>query len=205
MLSRVSSLKRFTSGLNRDCRAVIGLSPSLFFIFTFRPPETKPSPQHGPNRACESLDISVSHSAYQDCPLYLPVTPLPNLPCSPPPMYETRRLVEAASALSAFLQTRGVPHAFYGDVLIALLANQPLAAVRSFVAERQTSLTVSLPSKFRASCKAGHHIRSALFVMPSAPRKISQPPRHLGLIGAGLLLPLPRSLSSPQPFFPGYT
>lgn len=61
-------------------------------------------------------------------------------------MYETRRLVEAASALSAFLQSRGVPHAFYGDVLISLLANQPLAAVRLFVAERQTFLIVCSPA-----------------------------------------------------------
>lgn len=50
-------------------------------------------------------------------------------------MFETRRLVEAASALSTFLQTRGVPHAFYGDALISLLANQPLAAVCSPVVE----------------------------------------------------------------------
>lgn len=57
-------------------------------------------------------------------------------------MHETRRLVEAASALSAFLQSRGIPHAFYGDVLVSLLAGQPLAAVRSFAAGRRTFLTV---------------------------------------------------------------
>lgn len=56
-------------------------------------------------------------------------------------MFETRRLVEAASALSAFLQSRGVPHAFYGDALISLLANQPLAAVCLLVVEHQTFLT----------------------------------------------------------------
>jgi len=99
-------------------------------------------------------------------------------------MHETRRLVEAASALSAFLKTRGVPHAFYGDVLIALLANQPLASVRSLVTGRQPFLTACSPSKFHASYKAGIHIRFASFVTPSVLRKISQPPRRLGLIGA---------------------
>ena len=64
---------------------------------------------------------------------------------SPSLMHETRRLLEAASALSAFLKSRGIPHAFYGDVLISLLANQPLASVRSFVAGRRTFLTVYSP------------------------------------------------------------
>ncbi|KAF9788139.1 hypothetical protein BJ322DRAFT_1106156 [Thelephora terrestris] len=53
-------------------------------------------------------------------------------------MHETRRLLEAASALSAVLQTRGVPHAFYGDVLISLLANQPLAAQISCIVQGGT-------------------------------------------------------------------
>lgn len=63
-------------------------------------------------------------------------------------MYETRRLVEAASALSALLHARGVPHAFYGDVLISLLANQPLAAVRLFVAGRRTFLMLFPSANF---------------------------------------------------------
>lgn len=120
-------------------------------------------------------------------------------------MYETRRLVEAASALSAFLKTRGIPHAFYGDALISLLANQPLASVRSFVARRQTLLTACSPSKFHASYKAGPHIRSASFGTPSVPRRISRLPRRLGLIGAKRSPPLPRSLFSPPLFFAGYT
>lgn len=70
-------------------------------------------------------------------------------------MHETRRLVEAASALSAFLQSRGIPHAFYGDVLISLLANQPLAAVRSFVADRQTFLTVYPPQQISCIVQGG--------------------------------------------------
>ncbi|KAF8632179.1 hypothetical protein AX17_004919 [Amanita inopinata Kibby_2008] len=42
-------------------------------------------------------------------------------------MSETKRLLEAASALSQLLQIRGVPHAFHGSVLTALLANSPLS------------------------------------------------------------------------------
>jgi len=67
-------------------------------------------------------------------------------------MHETRRLVEAASALSIFLQTRGIPHAFYGDALISLLAGQSLAGVSSeFVPERQTFLTTYPPPQ-QISC-----------------------------------------------------
>ncbi|KIY63598.1 hypothetical protein CYLTODRAFT_359709 [Cylindrobasidium torrendii FP15055 ss-10] len=38
---------------------------------------------------------------------------------------DTRRLLEAATALSALLRARGVPHAFYGSVMTAALANLP--------------------------------------------------------------------------------
>ncbi|KAE9410078.1 hypothetical protein BT96DRAFT_1012332 [Gymnopus androsaceus JB14] len=40
-------------------------------------------------------------------------------------MTETRRLLEAASALSRVLVARRVPHAFYGSVFTAVLANAP--------------------------------------------------------------------------------
>ncbi|KAG7446983.1 uncharacterized protein BT62DRAFT_931562 [Guyanagaster necrorhizus] len=40
-------------------------------------------------------------------------------------MSETRRLLEAANALSTLLRASGVPHAFHGSVLTACLANQP--------------------------------------------------------------------------------
>ncbi|KAL6301438.1 hypothetical protein BKA93DRAFT_818981 [Sparassis latifolia] len=42
-------------------------------------------------------------------------------------MHETRRLLEAAAALSQLLRARGVPHAFYGSVMTAVLSNAPLA------------------------------------------------------------------------------
>ncbi|KAF8970436.1 hypothetical protein BDZ97DRAFT_94223 [Flammula alnicola] len=42
-------------------------------------------------------------------------------------MHETRRLLEAATALSLLLRNAGIPHAFYGSVLTAVLANSPLS------------------------------------------------------------------------------
>ncbi|KAF8237384.1 hypothetical protein L208DRAFT_1356323 [Tricholoma matsutake] len=39
-------------------------------------------------------------------------------------MSETQRLLEAAAALSHLLRSSGVPHAFYGSVLTAVLANR---------------------------------------------------------------------------------
>lgn len=46
-------------------------------------------------------------------------------------MPETRRLLEAASALSCALRAHGVPHAFYGSVFVAVLTNSPQADVRA--------------------------------------------------------------------------
>lgn len=46
-------------------------------------------------------------------------------------MHETRRLLEAATALSQQLRAAGVPHAFHGTVLNAVLSNAPLCDVRS--------------------------------------------------------------------------
>lgn len=45
-------------------------------------------------------------------------------------MHETRRLLEAATALSRLLQASQIPHAFHGSILIAVLANVPQADVR---------------------------------------------------------------------------
>ncbi|KAH9477461.1 hypothetical protein JR316_0009674 [Psilocybe cubensis] len=42
-------------------------------------------------------------------------------------MHETRRLLEAAAALSLLLRNASIPHAFYGSVLTAVLANTPLS------------------------------------------------------------------------------
>ncbi|KJA26846.1 hypothetical protein HYPSUDRAFT_132377 [Hypholoma sublateritium FD-334 SS-4] len=42
-------------------------------------------------------------------------------------MQETRRLLQAAAALSAALAAQSIPHAFHGSVLTAALAGTPLA------------------------------------------------------------------------------
>lgn len=47
-------------------------------------------------------------------------------------MHETRRLVEAAAALSLLLRNRGIPHAFYGNIVSAVLANTPLSDASIF-------------------------------------------------------------------------
>lgn len=46
-------------------------------------------------------------------------------------MPETRRLLEAATALSHALRAYGVPHAFHGSLFVAVLANSPQADVRA--------------------------------------------------------------------------
>ena len=46
-------------------------------------------------------------------------------------MMETRRLLEAAIALSQLLRDHGVAHAFYGNLLTAVLANSPQSDVSS--------------------------------------------------------------------------
>ena len=144
MLSRASPWNRLTPGLNRDCRMLIGLSTSTFMS---RPRRQNHHPAR-PNPSPITSIYSPLVPSIRFYPLYLSPAFPPNVPCPPPAMHETRRLVEAASALSAFLQTRGVPHAFYGDVLISLLANQPLAAVRSLVAEHRMFLTLCPPANF---------------------------------------------------------
>jgi len=42
-------------------------------------------------------------------------------------MHETRRLLEAATALSLLLRHASIPHAFYGSVLTAALATSPFS------------------------------------------------------------------------------
>lgn len=47
-------------------------------------------------------------------------------------MHETRRLVEAAAALSLLLRNHGIPHAFYGNIVSAVLANTPFSDASIF-------------------------------------------------------------------------
>ncbi|CAK5272144.1 unnamed protein product [Mycena citricolor] len=59
-------------------------------------------------------------------------TPSPPIPCPSvidhpgPLMSDTRRLIEAAAALSQLLRAQDIPHAFHGTVLIAALTNSPV-------------------------------------------------------------------------------
>lgn len=131
-------------------------------------------------------------------PLYLPLAPSPCLSCPLPPMHETRRLVEAASALSAFLQTRGVPHAFHGDILISLLANQPLASVRLFVAEHRTFLTVCFPQQISCIVQGGtpHPFRLVRDALRSAEDFSITPSPWSDRFECSSVLPLPLSSSS---------
>jgi len=68
-------------------------------------------------------------------------------------MHETRRLVEAAAALSLLLQNPGIPHAFYGNVVSALLANTPWsdASIISYQTQAWLS-TLTCPSLQEILC-----------------------------------------------------
>lgn len=57
-------------------------------------------------------------------------------------MHETTRLLEAAAALSQRLHSAGVPHAFYGSVLNAVLSNAPQADVGLFTYTTRIALDV---------------------------------------------------------------
>ncbi|PCH44788.1 hypothetical protein WOLCODRAFT_27048 [Wolfiporia cocos MD-104 SS10] len=48
-------------------------------------------------------------------------------PPAGPTMHETNRLLEAAAALSRLLRADGIPHAFHGSFLTAVLSNAPHA------------------------------------------------------------------------------
>lgn len=56
----------------------------------------------------------------------LPPDPRPLLT---PTMHQVSRLVQAAAALSQLLRDADVPHAFYGNVLTAVMSRAPLADV----------------------------------------------------------------------------
>ena len=47
-------------------------------------------------------------------------------------MHETKRLLDAAAALSSVLKDKGIPHAFYGSVLRAVVSNSPFSDASRF-------------------------------------------------------------------------
>lgn len=98
-------------------------------------------------------------------------------------MHETRRFVEAAAALSQALQARGVPHAFHGNVMLALLSNDALAEV-SELSTPSAFIDPLYRSKCPVSFKADQLTPSNLPARLSATRMTSQSRPRLGLIGA---------------------
>ncbi|KAF4616931.1 hypothetical protein D9613_008701 [Agrocybe pediades] len=64
-------------------------------------------------------------------------------------MHETRRLVEAALALSSLLQNATIPHAFYGSVMTAILSNAPLCDASTFTFPSSISYTLNIFPFFR--------------------------------------------------------
>ena len=61
-------------------------------------------------------------------------------------MHEVSRLLQAAAALSQILRDAGVPHAFHGNVLTAVLSKAPLADVchvpKLVIVERSANVSV---------------------------------------------------------------
>lgn len=99
-------------------------------------------------------------------------------------MSETRRLLEAAVALSALLKDHGVAHAFHGNVLTAVLANGPHSDVMgSLILLAIPDSLITMPRKLRASAKAGLITHSVASERLQRPVKISPQPFHPGPIG----------------------
>lgn len=76
-------------------------------------------------------------------------------------MTETRRLLEAAAALSRLLNNHGIAHAFHGNVLTAVLANGPQSNVCPDNAHRllqrgSTECNASL-QEIACICEGGPH------------------------------------------------
>jgi hypothetical protein len=67
------------------------------------------------------FNLGLFHFTYYDHQLMPSRFNLPS-PLSPE-MHQTQRLLEAAAALSSLLKISGVPHAFHGSVLTAVVSN----------------------------------------------------------------------------------
>lgn len=104
-------------------------------------------------------------------------------------MSETRRLVEAAAALSQLLRNSGIPHAIHGSVLIAVLANSPHSDV-CVPSSLLSNCTQSCPRKYSASLRVVKVIPSGVSVTRSLEVRTSQRPIHHGQIGQKKNLPI---------------
>lgn len=88
---------------------------------------------HGPNYISKYISLSpyaLPKRFILPClaPAALHYTSPP--PPSPPMSSETRRLLEAAMALSQLLSMHAIPHAFHGSVLTAVMSDSPRCDVR---------------------------------------------------------------------------
>jgi len=86
-----------------------------------------------------NLQLGRYRFTYYDYRLYIVST---NFPFPPLTMHETHRLVDAASTLSTLLRTKGIPHAFYGNIVTAVLSKSAFSDVVMF------SLSFGLPFIF---------------------------------------------------------
>ncbi len=92
-------------------------------------------------------------------------------------MHETRRLLDAASALSQLLRDNEIPHAFYGSVLSATLANSMHGDAGTFLVLCVCYPDVVLPfRKYTVLLKVARvtHTRSGGSETPCQGRKTGQ-------------------------------
>lgn len=72
-----------------------------------------------------------------------------NLPLPPSSeMHETQRLLDAAAALSALLKVKGIPHAFHGSVLKAVVSNSEFSDASILPTPVLTLFTIHYPGDF---------------------------------------------------------
>jgi hypothetical protein len=101
-------------------------------------------------------------------------------------MSETRRLLEAATALSHLLGSNQVPHAFHGSILTAVLANSTHSDVSFCLAPCcRVSFSSLIFRKYTASLKEVHIIPSVVSVTLSLGVRILLPLTPHGPIGEG--------------------
>ena len=103
-------------------------------------------------------------------------------------MHETRRLLEAAAALSQLLRAAGVPHAFYGSVFNAVLTNAPHADVSLSSWDYRSRLLKSIRKSTVLLRGVIIYIHSGEYVKraPEAPTSLRHP--HLGAAGTHRIL-----------------
>lgn len=95
---------------------------------------------------------------------------------------ETRRLLEAAAALHAVLHSAGVPHAFHGDFLVALLSSAPQCEVR-LACHTTCPRPLIFGRRYFASSRGTVRTRIAVSGKRVRPANILLPGRRPGQIG----------------------